>query len=79
VVRHERGEYVFVSTDSQVYASDNAGDVRHVVSDGLPTRAHNADLRYGLRAAGPGRGAYLYLSTFGRSLWRARMDDLDHG
>lgn len=80
VVRHERGEYVFVSTDSQVYASDNAGDVWHVVSDGLPTRAHNADLRYGLRAAaGPGRGAYLYLSTFGRSLWRARMDDLDHG
>lgn len=34
VVRHERGEYVFVATDSQVYGSDSAGDVWHLVPTG---------------------------------------------
>lgn len=71
---------IFACTDSEVYATDNGVTNWHVVSDGLPARAHGADLRYGFPGtARPGRGAYLYLSTWGRSVWRAPMDDLDHG
>ena len=80
VVPRDRADVIFVCTDSQVYATDNGGTVWHVVSDGLPARVHGADLRYGYPGtAGPGRGAFLYLSTWGRSVWRAPMDDLDHG
>lgn len=80
IVPRERSDVIFACTDSAVYATDNGGTIWHVVSDGLPARAHGSDLRYGFPGiAGPGRGAYLYLSTWGRSVWRASMDDLDHG
>ena len=73
-------DVVFVSTDSRVYASDDEGSVWHDVSDGLPVRAHGADLRFAYRGdAQPGSGSWLYLGTFGRSMWRASMDHLDHG
>jgi hypothetical protein len=77
VVERREGNVVFVSTDSQVYASTDDGVTWHVVSDGLPARAHCADL-----VTGPGDAPgveWLYLGTFGRSMWRADVGHLDHG
>jgi hypothetical protein len=60
---------VYAATDANVYASDNAGDSWHDVSDGLPKRPHCSDLRL----VQDGEGTHLYLSTFGRSLWRGDL------
>jgi hypothetical protein len=71
VVTHNRPHAIFVATDNQVYGSVDDGASWKLASSGLPARPHNADLRY---AAGPGQEAgWLYLSTFGRSVWRAYM------
>ncbi len=77
VVTTPTQQTVFVSTDSQVYASTDGGNVWHIVSDGLPVRPHNADLRVGPGQA-PGE-LWLYLTTYGRSVWRAPVGHLDHG
>lgn len=71
VVTLTRPHTIFVATDNQVYGSIDDGNSWKLASSGLPVRPHNADLRY---AAGPGQEAgWLYLSTFGRSVWRAYM------
>jgi hypothetical protein len=71
VATHTRPHAVFVATDNQVYGSIDGGDTWKLASSGLPMRPHNAELRVG---RGPGREAgWLYLSTFGRSVWRAHM------
>ena len=71
VVTQTRPHAIFVATDNQVYGSIDDGNSWKLASSGLPARPHNAELRY---AQGPGREAgWLYLSTFGRSVWRAHM------
>ena len=77
VVPHQRADLVFVSSDTQVYASVDKARTWQVVSDGLPARVHGADLRFGYRRRPDPGGTWLYLATFGRSLWRASMDHLD--
>ena len=65
----QRGEpLVLVATDSRVYISRNGGRSWRGASSGLPERFHGADLRIGPSF---GEDAVLYLSTFGRSVWRA--------
>lgn len=61
---------LFVATDSRVYMSSDDGYTWQSVSQGLPRRPHCADLRFVLQADGT---RYLYLSTFGRSVWRVRL------
>jgi hypothetical protein len=60
---------VYVATDAKVYASGDRGDHWRDVSSGLPRRPHCSDLRL----VQNGDGTQLYLSTFGRSLWRADL------
>lgn len=69
--RPQRPHLIVVAADAVVYASTDDGKTWESIGDGLPARPHNADLRY---LTGPGQelGA-LYLSTFGRSVWRASM------
>ena len=76
VVTTPTQQTVFVSTDSQVYASTDGGNVWHIVSDGLPVRPQ---CRLARRAR-PGAGELrLYLTLYGRSVWRAPVGHLDHG
>ena len=60
---------VYAATDAKVYASGNRGDSWQDVSNGLPKRPHCSDLRL----VQDGDGTHLYLSTFGRSLWRSDL------
>jgi hypothetical protein len=60
---------IYAATDAKVYASDNWGESWSDVSGGLPRRPHCSDLRFYKDES----GSYLYLSTFGRSLWVARL------
>ena len=60
---------VYVATDANVYASGDGGDSWQDVSTGLPKRPHCSDLRL----VQDGDGTHLYLSTFGRSLWRGDL------
>ena len=57
---------LFACTDSRVYVSRDNGDTWSDDSSGLPRRAHLADLRFVLNNA---RQRFLFLSTFGRSVW----------
>jgi hypothetical protein len=61
---------LFVATDSNVYISRDMGNTWQLASLGLPQRPHCA----GLQFAAPRAGVhYLYLSTYGRSVWRAKL------
>jgi hypothetical protein len=68
-VEDDSGPIVYVATDAKVYASADAGASWVDVSNGLPRRPHCSDLRL----VSDGEGTQLYLSTFGRSLWRADL------
>jgi hypothetical protein len=59
---------VFAATDDKVYISRNLGKTWQPASSGLPARPHCCDLQF---VAPPGGERVLYLSTFGRSVWRA--------
>jgi hypothetical protein len=61
---------LYTATDNRVFASFDNGDSWYEASIGLPSRPHNADLRYVFTNEGEG---YLYLSTFGRSVWRTQI------
>jgi hypothetical protein len=61
---------LFVCTDSNVYSSRDQGDSWQLASTGLPRRPHCTALRAVAHANGQG---FLYLSTFGRSAWRATL------
>jgi hypothetical protein len=61
---------LFVATDDQVYVSRDDGNTWQAASQGLPRRVHGSDVRF---VSEPGGAKYLYLSTYGRSLWRARL------
>jgi hypothetical protein len=60
---------LYAATDDHVHVSYNRGQQWHDMSAGLPRRAHLGYLRF---IHYPSGGIALYLSTFGRSLWRAR-------
>lgn len=60
---------VYLATDAKVYASADLGGTWQDVSAGLPKRPHNSDLRL----VQDDDGTHLYLSTFGRSLWRGDL------
>jgi hypothetical protein len=61
---------LFVATDSRVFVSPDLGVTWKSVSVNLPARPHCSDLRFSLQPDGT---KYLFLSTYGRSLWRARV------
>lgn len=60
---------LYIVTDNKVYGSADFGLTWSDVSAGLPRRPHGSDLRY----AQDQDGHYLYLSTFGRSVWVANL------
>ena len=69
-VRNREGTvYLFASTGTRVWASDDDTRTWSDVSGALPERAHNAEIRI----ATHDRQTSIYLSTFGRSVWRAPL------
>lgn len=64
------GNLLFAATDDRVYMSKNSGDTWVTSINGLPRRAHCADLRHVEQEDGK---SFLYLSTFGRSAWALQM------
>ena len=66
------GPALFAATDDRVHVSRDKGialgDSWMLASKGLPRRPHCGDLRY---VAQPSGRRFLYLSTYGRSVWRA--------
>jgi hypothetical protein len=61
---------LFAATDTNVYISRDEGDTWKLATKGLPRRPHCV----GLRAVTYNNGQrFLYLSTFGRSAWRAGL------
>jgi hypothetical protein len=74
-VLQEDRQVLFAATDDRVYMSEDAGDHWVPASANLPRRPHCADLRVAIDR----EEAWLYLSTFGRSVWRARLHRVRHG
>ena len=72
-VGREEGAALYASTDSDVYVSRNAGDALGDTwaraSRGLPKRAHCGDISY---VKQPNGERWLYMSSYGRSYWKAR-------
>lgn len=65
------GDNLYAITDRQIiFSSDGGGNWAHTTNVGLPKTPHCADLRF-VRFAD--MSGYLYLSTWGRSVWRARI------
>ncbi len=61
---------IFAATDTHLFSSYDLGGSFRSASQGLPARPHCADLRFVLHPVGV---RDLYLSTFGRSVFRARL------
>jgi hypothetical protein len=59
---------LYAATDKRVFISSDNGGTWQDASQGLPARPHCSDLRYILTQDGT---PALYLSTAGRSLWKA--------
>lgn len=69
-VPHTRVEHaLLVSLDGGVWISRNDGATFDRASNGLPRRAHCADLRLQPQQ----EGGLIYLATYGRSVWQARV------
>jgi hypothetical protein len=66
----DRGFALFVATDDRVYVTRDRGVNWLDASIGLPRRPHGCDLHYVVQSDANG---YLYLSTYGRSAWRAQL------
>lgn len=74
VLRPQREPVIFAASDALVYGSPDQGRTWFRTTTGLPARPHNTELRHL-----PDRGrrlGRLYLSTYGRSVWSASMNDL---
>ncbi len=73
VAREPEHVVLYAATDSDVYVSrddnESLGDSWLRASQGLPKRPHCGDLSY---VEQPNGERWLYLSTFGRSFWRAQ-------
>jgi hypothetical protein len=74
-VFQEDRQLIFVATDDRVYMSEDGGGNWVQASGGLPRRPHCADLRVAIDI----EQSWLYLSTFGRSVWRTRLHQVHHG
>jgi hypothetical protein len=61
---------LFLASDNHVYVSRDNADSWQLATYGLPARPHCADLRVD---PGDSKMRWLYLSTFGRSVWRAAL------
>jgi len=61
---------IYVATDFGVHASWDIGENWLPVSQGLPIRAHSSTLRF---VEEPSGNRILYLFTYGRSAWRAKL------
>jgi hypothetical protein len=70
---HHPQPYLFVGTDDAVWGSPDGGANWHNISTGLPRRALCSDLRYFYDQSLDKH--YLYLSTYGWSVWRAELHD----
>jgi hypothetical protein len=68
-VERETGR-LFAASDVDVFSSADGGQTWVDASVGLPACPHCTDLRIGSDADG---GSTLYLTTYGRSVWRARI------
>lgn len=68
------GSMVFAATAAQVFVSRDNGATWSDGSAGLPKQAHCSDLRF-IRVD-PALG-HLFLSTFGRSLWRCDIPGIE--
>jgi hypothetical protein len=66
---------LFAATDKQMFGSYDNGDTWQVQSSGLPAESRCTDLRFAIEPTG---ARYLYLATYGRSTWRARIIPLWH-
>lgn len=62
---------LFAAIDNQLFESDDGGDTWQAQSGGLPVRPHCTDLRFVTEPTG---ARFLYLSTYGRSVWRTQLD-----
>jgi hypothetical protein len=62
---------LYTATDFGVHASWDAGANWVPVSQGLPVRCHPSTLRF---VADTDGGRQLYLFTYGRSVWKARLN-----
>jgi hypothetical protein len=73
VAREPEQNALYVSTDNKVYVSrdrgDDLGDTWLNASRGLPKRPHCGDISF---VKQPNGERWLYLSSYGRSFWRAR-------
>jgi hypothetical protein len=61
---------VFVVSRANVYSTHNLGSSWMIASDGLPYVAQGMDLQ---KVTQPDGTSYLYLATYGWSLWRAKL------
>jgi hypothetical protein len=72
VAREPENNALYAASDSKVYVSrdphDALGETWKLASHGLPRRPHCGDLSY---VAQPNGQRWLYMSTYGRSFWRA--------
>lgn len=59
---------LFAATGRRVYVTHDLGNSWMLASDGLPMVPQGLDLHF---VVGPDGTKYLYLATYGRSLWRA--------
>jgi hypothetical protein len=62
---------LFVTTDSNVYISREDSTTWQSASQNLPATPHCGDVRFVSFAGSP--DAWLYLGTFGRSMWGAKL------
>jgi hypothetical protein len=69
---HVHGAQLWAASDTRVYLSDDLGATWTDESAGLPVRPHCARLTPLYNAAG---GAFIALSTYGRSMWKLRLGD----
>ena len=61
---------LFVACDRHAYISRDGGDTWKFATKGLPANAHCRDLRL---AEEPTGARFLYLGTYGRSVWKASL------
>ncbi|PEY75485.1 WD40/YVTN/BNR-like repeat-containing protein [Bacillus cereus] len=61
---------LYLATDSTVMSSADNGQTWSLETQGLPASPHCTDLRFVIE---PDKSKYLYLGTYGRSLWRAQI------
>jgi hypothetical protein len=60
---------LFPATGTRAWASDDEPQSWSAVSGNLPERPHNAELRLAVSK----QSSWLYLRTFGRSVWRVPL------